>query len=416
MRTLALIAALTPVLSLHAVDLSDGDQLTLNFGMDVQTRAETAVAHDASGRDWDINRGEIGRSDEVQYSVRRARLLMDGSYGPNWKFYLGFLADNVDRNYYNQGNTATAPTSGGGREVALFKAYMRRLIPLGDGYSMYVQGGMDFPYFNRGIIGDPWWMFAQQRPSVDLMGVRGVGGRVLFSGKTFDFAIDVQEGLDPARDPSNAGQEEGMFYSSRLEVYAFNDSDKKPAYRESYRGAPGRSLMFAVDGAIDNRDWAVKSTRTDSMGGGTEALLHLDRLTGVAEARFLNVHQDSTTPAGFNGIDNAQVFLAQAGYAIPVDGIFVEPALRFSWIDNNVGNRDTIGAYNTGAVKSTMSIPTSVLTNGGTDGVNSGHQIDVGMNFYFNRLMSTLVSYSYWKAKTGVADANIVRSQFQFVF
>jgi hypothetical protein len=277
MRSLSSISKCTVLAlsscALAAVDLKDGDQLTLNFGMDVQTRAETAVAHDASGHDWDIYRGEIGRSDEIQYSVRRARLLMDGSYGANWKFYLGFLADNVDRDYYNQNNTAVAPTSGGGREAALFKAYMRRIFPMQDGLSMYLQAGMDFPYFNRGIIGDPWWMFAQQRPSVDFMGVRGVGGRYMFSGPRFDFAIDVQEGLDPARDPSNAGQQEGMFYSSRLEVYAFNNSEKKPPYRESYRGAAGHSLLLALDGALDNRDYATKDTRTDSQTMGTEALL-----------------------------------------------------------------------------------------------------------------------------------------------
>src|ERR1700677_2591322 len=96
-------AALLCPIALSAVEpaIQDDDQLTINFGFDVQTRAETAFAHNSAGQSYDIYRGEVGKSDQLQYSMRRARLLMDGSYGPNWKFFLGFLADNVDRDYYN---------------------------------------------------------------------------------------------------------------------------------------------------------------------------------------------------------------------------------------------------------------------------------------------------------------------------
>ena len=446
MRVLASLAlttaaAILPV-ALYAAEpmIQDDDHLTLNFGFDVQTRAETAFAHNSNGQSYDINRGEIGKSDEIQCSMRRARLLMDGSYGPNWKFFLGFLDDNVDRNYYNQSNTAVASTSGGGREVALYKAYMKRIVPLTeDGTNISFQAGMDYPYWNRAIIGDPNWLFAQQRASGNYMGNRGVGGRFMASGNMFDFAIDVQEGLDANRGsgagstPGNAttnpagngGQVEGMFYSTRLEVWAFNNNDKKPTYRESYKGAEGHSLLVAVDAALDNRNYQIAATKTNTEGLGAEALLHWDGLSALTEARFINVHQDSTGAAGgINGKDNANVYIAQAGYTIPVMGIRMEPALRFSWIDNNVGNRSTIGAYNGGTVATgtngttAMNIPSGDLQNGAgnPDGLNSGKMYDVGLNFYFNRVMGAQLSYSYWHAKTGIANANIIRSQWQVQF
>jgi len=96
LASLGAMACFTPFAN-AAVTVADND-LTVNIGMDVQARAQLANSSAANGSSWDAFRGGAGKSNEVDMNMRRARLLFDGSYGTEWKFYLGFNADNIDRN------------------------------------------------------------------------------------------------------------------------------------------------------------------------------------------------------------------------------------------------------------------------------------------------------------------------------
>ncbi len=180
-----------------AVEVVD-DQLSIKVGMDIQTRVTSAVAHNGVGNEWDIDNARVGSSNDAQFMERRARLLLDGKYGDDWNFFLSFRADGTDQKGNSTGTGNNGAGVGNVRGVDLFKAYLRRYFKADDDWSMYVQAGVDYPFFNRGILGDPAWLFCDMRPTVNLMGIRSSGARYLLSNTWFDVGFDVMNSQDPA--------------------------------------------------------------------------------------------------------------------------------------------------------------------------------------------------------------------------
>ncbi len=421
-----------------AVTVADED-LTVTVGMDMEVRAQAANASNAAGGSYDAFREANGKSNDVDMNVRRARLFLAGTYGADWRFNLSLNADNVDRNgdnsptQSNSGPVGAAGTSNqitnynSNREVTLFKAYLDRLFQIDDADLLVLHGGLDFAFFNRAVANNPWWLFPQQRASGNLMGNRSVGARVLASGERYDWGVDVMESMDPNKDATNANRREGLFYSSRLEVTAFTDG-RKPLYHEDYQGKPGHTLLLAADVGLDDNDYGQANTRIDALSYGFEALLHWDALSALIEVRSLHTKENSYNGAGTDSSIASHVLVAQAGYAIPLWGIQVEPALRFQLIDMNT-HADEQDAFNSGTGAATATngagavvpgIPTWLGTFGAVDRVNSGRQLDVGINWIFSACTWMQSSYTRWNGEAGSGgahpDANIVRAQLQLLF
>ncbi len=429
--SLGAMSLLTPV-AYGAVTLTDQD-LTLNFGLDVQERVQDANAGNAAGTPYDVFRGANGKSQQLDFNMRRARFLMNGSYGDAWKFNLSFNGDNIDRNGDNSNTQSNSGAVGANnqatnfnsnREVTVFKAYLERILPIDADDKVILHGGIDYPFFNLAIQGDPWWLFPQQRATGDMMGNRAAGCRVMASGTSYDWGADVMESLDPNKDPSNANRREGMFYSTRLQYTAFTDG-KKPACHEDFQGMPGHSVMISADIALDSNDYGVANTVMRAWSWGIEAICHWDDLSALVEARTMHTKENNYNGVGGvgGGVNNSvtsRVLVAQAGYAIPAFGIHIEPALRFQLINFNT-QVDESAAYNNG---SPAGLPAWVSTYGGvTDRVNSGHQYDVGVNWIFTPYTMLQTAYTRWVGETGAGTtagvhpyADIFRAQLQVAF
>ncbi len=424
LASLGAVTLLTPFAH-GAVQVVDND-LTINIGMDVQERATVANASAANGTSYDVNRAAAGKSNDVDFNMRRARLLNTGTYGSDWRFELSFNADNVDKNGDNsstQSNSGALPANNqaqnwnSNREVTAFKAYLERLFPLDESTKIVLHGGLDYPFFNRAIIGDPWWLFPQQRASGNLMGNRAVGFRGMVVGEMFDWGFDIDESMDPNKDATNATRREGLFYSTRLQYTVWSDTNKKAVYHEDYQGKPGQSLMLTADIGYDNNDYGVANTRLDAYSYGVEGLFHWDGLSALVEGRWMQTKEKAWAAGGANADIGSHVFAIQAGYCIPAAGIQIEPCLRYQIINlNNV--LEEAPAYNNGGVSG---LPAWVGTYGGaTDRVNSGRQIDVGVNWIFTPYTLMQTAFSRWNGEAGTGgshpDANIFRAQLQVAF
>jgi hypothetical protein len=417
-----------------ALALGDKD-LMINLGMDVQERAQAATSAGANGASYDVFRGASGKSNDVDFNMRRARLLLSGSYTDEWRFGLILNADNVDRTGENgTGNTNTVANGGAQdatRNVQLFKAYLEHFWVVADGVDAVAHGGLDFPFFNRSIADDPWWLFPQQRVSGNLMGNRAVGGRFMLQGTRFDLGFDVDESMDPQEQITPAQpHHEGLFYSSRLEYTVFSDSGKKARYRESYRGASGHSLMLTADIGYDDNDYGLAATRTDAICYGFEAVGHWDGLSCLVEGRALHTHEQAYAGGGLNNSVLSEAFCAQAGYAFPALGIILEPALRIQRLvldrgvdqqsNYNSGGVIAGGGANTALNAANLGLPAWLATFGPQDKYNSGNDMDVGVNWIFSRYTLLQTAYTRWNGQAGTngghPDANIVRAQLQLFF
>lgn len=403
-----------------ALSVSDSDSLTMNFGIDVQAREEAADAQAQGGGHYDIINGRPGNSDEMNTQERRARLFLYGTYDTDWRYFVGYLADNADNTYYKNTN----------RAVQLFKGYVERDLHSGALTSTF-HAGVDYPFYNIAIQGDPNWLFCNQRATGTLGNIRGLGLRYKLGGSMFTWGFDIMKNMDPAAkpgdsatDPGGAYERDGLFYSSRLEISVLGP---KPAYKESWAGAPGHSLLLAADVGYDDHDLGLYNGTpanqfyaTNSLGYGVEGLYHHDGLDALAECRWLNTHANNVY-TGPSQEAISRIWLIQAGYTFPVDGIGVEPALRFTQIRYDEGHdiaenydSSTAGPLGTGTSNGIFGIGTAP---GDPENGLSGRQVDAGVNLFFvKHVFEMQIDYSYWKADTGDAHANIVRVQEQVAF
>ena len=396
-----------------AVNIDDGD-LSINFGTDIQAQESTATAKDANGNSYDIINDRDGHSDQMNTQERRARFFLYGSYDKEWRYFLGYLVDNADNTDYKNSN----------RSAQIFKAWLERDIPTGAAETSTVHAGVDYPFYNIAIQGDPNWLFCNQRATGTLGNIRGVGLRYKLGGAHFTWGFDLMHNMDPAKPAAATGQKDGLFYSSRVELSLLPGT--KPAYKESYAGAPGHSLLLAADVGYDDHDVGYYNTtapvanyETGSLGFGFECLYHLNGLSALAEYRALNTTAtgiNAPTPATLR--NRARIWLIQAGYTIPIDSMGIEPALRYSAINYGLGT-EIASDYDA----TSGSLPSG--SNNGVFGVNandadsglSGRQIDAGVNLYLrHHIIELQLDYSYWRAAYGQGRANILRLQEQIAF
>jgi hypothetical protein len=369
------------------------DSFRLNLSADAQTRAEHASADAPTGGGWDTVLARPGSSDQLDFSIPRARVGLNGSYGAGYRFDLSLRAVDVD----TAGNGAS-------RGIELYKAWVEREIGDATAHSI-LHLGLDQPFFNRSQSIYQYWLFPQQRATGAMLEPRGVGVRYLLAGQAFDFGFDVMNNLDAAKPAANADKSDGLFYSARLELSALDGP--KPAYRESYAGDQGEGLLLALDVGYDAADYGTPGVKTDSLCYGIEAVGHFDQLSCLAELRFQHDRTSSFTAAP-SGSRDARIFLAQFGYAMLIGrGVALEPAIRLELIDLDTANSSEAVPYDGGPH----------VPGPDSDWGDSGRQIDIGLNLYLARHSNKLqFSYSHWDAESGSGGADIIRLQHQVYF
>ncbi|MBA2480194.1 MAG: hypothetical protein H0V44_06000 [Planctomycetes bacterium] len=384
---LAAIAGIACAANAHAAVTVSDDSLALTLGAQLQTRVQRATALDALGQDHDAVLGRPGRSDGADFSLRRFRLSLTGSYHAVYKFALVSATDGVDSAGYQ--------TS---RQTQAYKAWIARDFYTGD-LTHTLHTGLDHAFFNRSVASEASHLFPQQRATAALMPVRGVGARYKLTGDHVDLGVDVMNGLDTGKPTANADRSDGLFYSARLELALLEGT--KPEYRESYAGASGEGLILAVDVGYDHANHVTPLQKTSSLGYGVEALAHQDGLSALIDLRWLSIRGASTVGAG-DVSSRQHVYLMQIGYAVPLDaGVAIEPAIRYSILEFDTPGDEV---YDTTA-------------NPDSEWGGSGRQVDAGLNVYFNKHANKLqLSYARWDAESGDARAHIIRLQHQFYF
>lgn len=367
------------------------DDVRLNLTVEAQTRVERSSATDVSGASYDTVDDRDGDAADADFQIRRARLGVAGSYGMGYQFRLELSADHDDQQGYQTD-----------RGVQLYRAYAERQFYTGT-VTQTLHAGLDFPFFNRADAVNRTFLFPQERATAALMTVRGVGVRYLYDAPDADLGVDIMESLDPSRPAANAGEREGLFYSARLEFSPLEGA--KPAYQESWAGAPGQGVLLCGDIGFDDRDLATAGEVTERLGYGFEALLHADELSLSTELRYLRTRTTPLNAPGTTSSLHQRVFVIQGGYALPSGNDLVfEPALRLQLIDLADG---TAVDYDGGGSNPTLD----------AEWGDTGREIDAGINCYLHRHSNKVqLSFARWQAKDSSAHADIWRLQHQLTF
>ena len=152
---------------------------------------------------------------------------------------------------------------------------------------------------------------------------------------------------DAAGDDAN-----DLFFSLRVETGLSQDMHIKKR-TESFVGKEGFGHQLGLG-------LGIKSDGNDDEDGETvftvDYMLHMDQLSAIAEFSYLTPEE---------GDDDEMAFTAQAGWAIPMENMVVEPAVRLTLLDLDTDNDDEAGEYV-------------------EDGKESGFYFDAGVNMYFD--------------------------------
>jgi hypothetical protein len=395
-KSLSALALLgTAIPSTYALSIKD-DVVSLSPGIRLQTRATHAEADGATGQEYRVQSGTNNATNEpLEFMIRRARLYLNGKYGADWKFRVTFQADNVD-------NSATNAN----RAAALRYAWVERTIKQGESLTHAIHFGLDKPYNNPADFhSSSSELFPTGQVTSTLLAPRGVGLQYRLTGPMFLVAADVQNNTNttPDVDDANAQENEGLYYGARAEI-----SPSKEWFiakrAESFVGKEGTGLNLGVSWATNDE------ARLDAGGGlperaatttayGADVLFHWNMLSMYAEYRLMNTDTETVTGAAPVTDVDSDAFVIQAGWAFPLaNGAAVEPAVRYSRLDQDK-DADELDVVGTGDV------------------ANSGDQIDLGVNYYFDGHSNKLqLAFQMWDAEDGDANARIIRLQHQLNF
>jgi hypothetical protein len=358
----------------------------------------------------------------VDFFLRRARFSFKGTYKSVWIYSVALRIDNQDKG-----------VNGANRTPAMHNAYLGRKFKMNDDWTSQVKAGLDYAFFCPADSGPSAnLLLPAQRATQGMVAVRGVGVAYKLSGPFLTWGVDVQN--NTAENSGVAGQQTkspGLWYSTRVEFSPKGDwhVDK---YQESFAGAEGKGVLVGAEVGENKRALVanVSETATGDLNGngtvqtftagaggvnyvakdtlcyGAEALVHVDGLSALAEARWQKDKYtvDSGTAAAHSQLSGNQkgfIWLAQAGYAIKVNGgtQALELALRYTSIDKNTEFDHETAGYGAG------------------DFGVSGQQEEAGLNWYFAGHNSKMgLMYTHWTAEQGNAHENIVRLTEQLTF
>ncbi|MBA3685820.1 MAG: hypothetical protein H0W72_11360 [Planctomycetes bacterium] len=413
LSALAIVGGFLP--TAQALSIKD-DVISLGVGVRLQTRLQINDGTDRVGDDYRIQSGtRNAANDDLDFSIHRARLYLNGKYGANWKFQLAFASDGIDA------GTQVGATNGNNNRLAQVRyAWIERQFKINDDFSHAIHAGLDKPYQNPSdaAMSSSRDLFPNRNRAATFLAPRGVGIGYRLTAPIASLALDLQNNTSATKDVDNdAGSNnneegEGFYYGARVEFSILKDwfTTKRA---ESYAGKEGTALVIGAsygvnDGALVDATAAVVGPpvvaatvdRTvDTTAYGVDLLFHYHMITAYAEYRMMNVDTDNITGADTD-IDS-DVILAQLGYAFPLaNDTVIEPCVRYQIIDLNTDNDDELAEFGANAESGT-----------------SGDQIDLGINYYLDGHSNKLqLAYSMWSAEEGDAEANIIRLQHQINF
>lgn len=385
LSVLALIGIVLP--SAHALSIKD-DQVKLDIGVRLQTRLASGSAENATGDDYDIITGANGKTDPIHFSIPRSRLYLKGKYGDDWKFQLTFMADDVDAEFTKDN-----------RGAQVRYAWIERIFK-GETLTHSIKAGLDKPNYNESdVISSSARLFPSVRATSNLLKPRGTGLGYQLDGSMFKFNVDVQNNLaDGAKE--NPDETNGLWISGRVEFSPVT-AWYIPKRTESFLGKEGTGLNFGLGYGMNNDDQenaAVGSVRNET-GMHIDVLGHWNALTAIA-AVSTRSREDEVIVSGATTETDSLIYTAQVGWAFPMEnGHVIEPAIRYTMIDNNTDDDNEASVYGNG-------------DNGG-----SGSQFDIGVNYYINGHSNKLqLAYQSWTAEDGDGTASIIRLQQQLNF
>ncbi len=378
--TLLIIAALAAAPGISALSVKD-DDVKLGLAIRIQARADVAKAETPAGNKWDAIGNRAGGSDPVDFYLRRTRFYLKGSYKSDYKFNVTFVAD-------KKGNDDGA----GDPAISLYEAYIARVWKdEANGLEHELIAGRQNAFYNGvyNSFSSGKFLLPSARATDQLFGNRGTGLGYRLSSEMVTFGADVQNNQG-----DTGATQDGMFYDARIEVTPPGEMAIKKNM-ESFVGAEGKGVKLTLDVASNVR----QAQTTDTLGWGSELLVHVDGLTALAEYRTDKV-SNKVTETDIKKV----IWLIQAGYALPLGDAFIEPAIRYTKIDLNKDN-DAEGS-NFG----------SKLDYGA-----SGSQIEGGVTYYISGHNNKLqLEYLNWQGEENAAgdkaSADIVRAQWNLDF
>ncbi|MBA3936324.1 MAG: hypothetical protein H0X38_02595 [Planctomycetes bacterium] len=425
-RTLSILALMGAAIpAVHAVSVKDeAEGLSVSLKLNVQARVSLYnKADNATGGSFDPIRGQNGRAEEARFDERRVRFGTSFKYGDNWAGQMIIRSDNQDR----VAGFAKDSESTQNRNLQLYYAYIQRIDKIGDSVTGTISMGLQKAFHSESATSSSTFLFPSDsicKQLADGGQARNPGLGYLVSAPFLNVGVDLQNNSTGVKDADAQSRKNGMFYSGRIEIAP--GADWMIAKRtESFAGKEGQGLVLGFDYQVDegitngnNQAAAANGAITDAANGtynyvsntqfGPDLLFHWNQITAVAEFRekSAKTQANNTTSVVSNNTVKGQFWDVQVAYAIPVSGVFIEPAIRYSKIDNVKSS--TVA----GAVTSEKSTYGSGPDNGG-----SGNQWDIGVNCYWNgHAIKTQLAYQHWTAEDGSGKADIVRLQQQINF
>ncbi len=404
----AAVAASAPLAS--ALDVVDAD-IKLGLKLQLQVRAEKSWAENTAGNRYDTTTGTSAEPDDLDFSIRRARIGFVGVYKDVYRFAYILRNDQQDK---------TAASAN--RTPETHVAYLARDFK-GESATQQVRAGLDYAFFNGASLNSAGWspvVTARATEQAAMLAPRGVGVGYKYMTPKLTVGFDIQNNVGDSTNTNGTNQGvtyngEGMVYSGRAEFIAFDDGEKphmKP--QESFLGAPGKGVLISFEAGI-NRDDNQSPLDLNSDGDttdlnedgrystntraiGTEVFVHWDKLSAVAELRLAKAERNSSIPATVAETDRI-IYLVQAAYALNAGDKIVEPAFRLTRIDLNDDNGNENTNYGTAEY--------------GT----SGYQSEIGATLYLNKNANKVaMALQHWIGEGGSAKADIVRAQWSFAF
>lgn len=400
---LPLIAAASPAWALSVKD----DELVVGLKAQLQVRANLINdGTDTVGGSFDPIRGGTGDAEDARYVVRRAMFGLNAKYGQHFR---GVFQVRGAENTARTGTGATDPLN-------VWFAVVEGNVDTG-AINHALRLGLDKAFNTESSISSTDYLFPTDRPVAAVAVVRGVGAGYKLTGPCFALGFDHQNNSTGSKDPqaydqNSVERENGNYWSARLEVSPGKDWWIKKR-TESFLGRAGTEALLGIDvgyddDSISDNGSATTITSTDKLTWGPDLLVHWEKVSLLAEVRWTRSVAraiSNTTAVATETQTNGVVWNIQAGYAIPLTSVLLEPCFRYSRIDNKRQDGDELVNYNT-------------ATGAGENG-QSGRQWDLGLNtywFYKGHDLKTQIAFSRWQAEAGEGDATFLRIQQQLAF
>ena len=378
---LALAIAASPA---YAVAVKD-DLVSVGIKGQLQVRANLL-------NDVNNTAGDSIEYDSAIFSARRARFGLSAQMGDNWKANL----------IVRGGETVGLVAPGIADPISLFYANVYYTGKTGS-VAHEVGMGLDKPFTSASSQSSTSYLLPTERitsagSTAGNFDPRGYGVFYKLTGDFFAAGVSLMNGENAVNADGTAdGITDGTAVANGQDKFTYTlRAEFAPGAglwakkMETYAGADGHSLVIGAE-YVNNMG---NDLDEDTSWIGIDVTGHLNGLSALAEIKMLENEQ----PVGDSV--KGQYIAIQAGYAFKLNsGYVVEPALRYSLIDNNT-DTDEISSYGT------------VSENGG-----SGTQIDIGANWYWKgHNNKTQLALQLWSAEEGDADATVLRLQQNFAF